>query len=309
MAHERPAETTTLAAWAAVAALGFLDLTWAWHAGIAFIHTGLYVAGVVLLLAGAALLRRAAPGLASIAHAMALFLAFLLTSESLSFLCATTGMPLQDARLAAVDRALGFDWMGWAAQVWQHPLLYATLTLAYFSYVPQFTASIAYYAFTGRSGRAVELLWLLIIAFGLTMAVFALLPAKGPWVEYDVAAKLQSFPVTYFAALRGGALHVVDVLQVEGVVDFPSFHAVYAVLLTYVHRGERRLFPAALALNAVMLLSLPVPGGHYLADIIVGLLIAGAAIALWSLRPRRAPEALAIAPQEEDVPYGQGIDR
>jgi hypothetical protein len=239
---------------------------------------------------------------------MALFLAFLLTSETLSFLCATTGMPLRDGALATIDGALGFDWMAWAAQVWRHPLLDAVLTLAYFSYVPQFTASIAYYAFMSRSERVVELLWLLIIALGLTMAVFALLPAKGPWVEYDVATKLQSFPVTYFAALRGGSLHVVDVLQVEGVVDFPSFHAVYAVLLTYVHRGERRLFPAALALNALMLLSLPVPGGHYLADIIVGLIIAGAAIALWSLRPRHEPEPLSIAPQEGSARWGQSID-
>jgi hypothetical protein len=275
---------TASAAWAVIAGTGLADCVWARCAGVRFVHAGLYLGGILLLLAFAAALRlrRAAPGFARIAQGMALFLAFLLVSETLSFLCATSGMPLQDERLAAFDRSLHFDWTIWAAQVSAHPLLAAVLELAYYSYVPQFGAAIAYYAVIGRSERVVELLWLLIFALGPTMLLFALFPAAGPWVHDAVAAKAASFPVTGFAGLRSGAMRVVDLLQTEGIVVFPSFHAFYVVVLCYVHRGQPRLFGAALAINAVMLLSLPVPGGHYLADVIAGLAVAALSIAAWT---------------------------
>ncbi|HEX7968631.1 MAG TPA: phosphatase PAP2 family protein [Stellaceae bacterium] len=281
--------TAVRAAWIAIAALGLADIAWARHDGIIFVHAEIYVAGVLLLLsaAGAWRLQRAGAGFARITEAMAQFLAFLPVSASLSYLCATIAGPLQDARFVALDRALGFDWAQWAAAVAPAPGLPLLLALAYVSYIPHFTLAIGYYAAIGRSERCAELLWLLIIALLPTMAGFIALPVAGPWVHYDVAAELDSFPVTFFAALRADNVHVIDLLQVDGIVGFPSFHAVYAVLLTYIHRGYRRLFLVALAVNAMMLLSLPVPGGHYLADIIAGLAVAGVAIAVWSLLRRR----------------------
>ena len=284
------AQQWSKAAWLAILGMGVIDLVWASRAQISFPHTGLYLGGVLLLLALAGICRLfgAAPGLARIAQAMAQFLAFLLVSETLSFLCATAGAPLQDARLAAIDRALGFDWPSWAAWVHSHRWADVVLSLAYMSYVPQFTLSIAYYAWFDTTRRTTELLWLLIIAFSLTMFAFALVPAAGPWVHYGVAPKLGSWPVRAFAALRSGALHAIDVVQVDGVVGFPSFHAAYAVFLTYIHRGNPRLLAAAGGLNGVMLLSLPAPGGHYLADILAGLIIAAVTILAWSRMQRRA---------------------
>lgn len=276
------------AAWVAIATLGLVDIAWARYDAIAFVHGEIYVVGVVLLLGAAAAwrLQRGGERFAGIAEAMAQFLAFLPVSATLSFLCATIARPLQDARFAAFDRALGFDWGQWAAAVAPVPGLAPLLALAYASYIPHFTLAISYYAAIGRSERCAELLWLLMIALLLTMTGFAALPVAGPWVHYHAAAELDSFPVTFFAALRSGNVHTIDLLQLDGIVGFPSFHAVYAVLLTYIHRGYRRLFSIALIANAMMLLSLPVPGGHYLADVIAGLAVAGAAIAMWSLLRR-----------------------
>lgn len=290
--------TAARAAWIAIGTLGIVDIAWARHDGITFVHAEIYVAGVTLLLGAAAVwrLQRADAGLARIADAMAQFLAFLPVSASLSFLCATIGAPLQDAWFVALDRHLGFEWRAWAAWVAQVPGPSTLLALAYVSYIPHFTAAIGYYAATGRTERCAELLWLLIIALLLTMAGFVALPVGGPWVQYDVAAELDSFAVTFFAALRSGNVHAIDLLQVDGIVGFPSFHAVYVVLLTYIHRGCRRLFRVALAVNAMMLLSLPVPGGHYLADVVAGLAVAGIAIALWSLLSRRWREQAPHSP-------------
>ncbi len=286
------AQRWSKAAWLAILGMGAVDVAWASLAQISFRHTWLYLGGVLLLLAIAGGCRRAgvAPGLGRVAHAMAQFLAFLLVSETLSFLCATAGAPLQDARLAAIDRALGFDWPSWAAWVRSQPWARLLLSCAYMSYVPQFTLSIAYYALSATARRATELLWLLIIAFALTMLAFALVPAAGPWVHYGVAAKLGAWPVRVFAALRSGALHTIDVVQVDGVVGFPSFHAAYAVFLTYIHRGHGRLLAAAGTLNGLMLLSLPEPGGHYLADILGGLVVATVTVGAWNLVQPRVAE-------------------
>ncbi len=275
--------TDARAAWMAIAALGLADLAWARYDDITFVHAEIYVAGVVLLVGAAAAWRQqdGAQGIARIAESMAQFLAFLPVSAGLSFLCATVAGPLQDARLVALDRAIGFDWARWSGVVAPMPGITVLLAFAYVSYIPHFTLAIGCYAAMGRTERCAELLWLLIIALLLTMACFIALPVEGPWVHYDVAEQLNSFPVTFYAALRGGTVRVIDLLQLDGIVGFPSFHAVYAVLLTYIHRGYRRVFVAAVAVNTIMLFSLPVPGGHYLADVIAGLAVAGFAILLW----------------------------
>jgi membrane-associated phospholipid phosphatase len=76
----------------------------------------------------------------------------------------------------------------------------------------------------------------------------------------------------YLADLVGvhdGSAKSFDVTDLGGIVAFPSYHAVLGVLLTYAHRGGVLLWPVA-ALNAVMLVSIPSEGGHYLIDLVAG---------------------------------------
>ena len=74
--------------------------------------------------------------------------------------------------------------------------------------------------------------------------------------------------------MRGGGPLSFDLSQLQGLISFPSYHTVLAVLLTYAHRRSALLPPIALV-NGVMLFSIPSYGGHYLID-----MIAGAAVAL-----------------------------
>jgi membrane-associated phospholipid phosphatase len=78
--------------------------------------------------------------------------------------------------------------------------------------------------------------------------------------------------------LRDGALKVIDITAAQGLVSMPSFHTTLAVLFMYSLRQYRILFRAGIALNAVMILSTPTQGGHYLADVFAGLLLAAATI-------------------------------
>jgi len=82
-------------------------------------------------------------------------------------------------------------------------------------------------------------------------------------------------------------------MLMKGVIAFPSFHAVLAVLFTYAHRHSATFAPMA-ALNAVMLVSIPSEGGHYLVDVFGGIAVAIVAILAVRAVPARA-RALASA--------------
>ena len=79
-------------------------------------------------------------------------------------------------------------------------------------------------------------------------------------------------------------------LALHGLITFPSYHAAMAVLLSWVYRGQVGMFTIACLLNAAMLLSVPVHGGHYLVDVISGCAVAAIAIFLvkW-FDTRKAP--------------------
>jgi hypothetical protein len=68
--------------------------------------------------------------------------------------------------------------------------------------------------------------------------------------------------------------------KMEGIITFPSFHTACAVLLPYLFRQHRYLRWPVLAMNVLMLFSIPNHGYHYLVDMLAGAPIAGLAIGL-----------------------------
>jgi membrane-associated phospholipid phosphatase len=60
----------------------------------------------------------------------------------------------------------------------------------------------------------------------------------------------------------------------------PSFHTILGVLFAYALRHVRYIFSFSVALNLVMIASTPTQGGHYLADLLGGLAVAAATIAI-----------------------------
>ena len=66
----------------------------------------------------------------------------------------------------------------------------------------------------------------------------------------------------------------------QGLISMPSLHAAYAVLLVYAARHLRWLFPVSTVWNIAMIYSAIPFGAHYLVDIIAGLALAAASIAI-----------------------------
>jgi hypothetical protein len=198
---------------------------------------------------------------------------------TLSYLAVLTPMPLADPLLARADAALGFDWREWYDVVTDHPWLHAAFDFAYSSMQAQIFLCLLGFPLLGQRRRADEMAWACALSVTPTLALSALLPAESAWAYLGYATNESPSTLLQFLALRGGGMREVAPPDLGGIVTFPSYHAAWAILLPWLLRGTW-LFLPALLLNATMLAASVSEGGHYLVDIIGGVLVAGAAVAI-----------------------------
>ncbi len=71
------------------------------------------------------------------------------------------------------------------------------------------------------------------------------------------------------AAYRDGGAQVLDVSKLEGVVTFPSFHAVMGIVLAWALRGGWIGLAAGIWCVLVGISTVPI-GGHYVVDVVAG---------------------------------------
>ena len=214
-----------------------------------------------------------------------LWLIFSVAGAVMTYLAAAQDGAVYDARLVLLDAELGFRWSGWLAYVENHPLLKFAFAVAYGSLLPQVLFSVWWFSFLRWGQRNAELLTNAMLALLLTTAVFFLFPALGPCVG---APACHDAYVEDLVGLRHGNLPSLDMMLLKGVIAFPSFHAVLAMLFTYAHRRAPTFLPMAV-FNGLMLLSIPSEGGHYLVDILGGVVVGGVAILATSVLPPRVP--------------------
>lgn len=231
-----------------------------------------------------------------------------------SYVAATAGAPLRDDAMGIFDRALGFDWQAHFAWLAAHPPLMLALGWIYDTSLVQPLAIILVLAFTGQLPR-LQLFLLLYVAGALAViAVSAFVPTAGAFHQYlggrPVAALVYGHVVgpdhlAQYFGLRDGSLRVIDLLQAKGMISFPSFHTVLSVLYIWALARTPWLRGPAVVLNLLIILSTLSIGGHYLADVVGGTVIALALIAAATrltqlagarYRVKAAPVPAALAP-------------
>jgi membrane-associated phospholipid phosphatase len=226
------------------------------------------------------------------------------------YLSVTVALPLQDARFAALDQSLGFDWQSFVGTLNSSPAVAAVLVWAYHSAGQQLAGVLLLLSFTHRIERLNEFLALNALTVAVTALIGFLVPAIGPTVYYEVDPNLFSnfgphsgtWHYEAFLKLRTEASPVLDFSKIAGLVEFPSFHTILAILTVYAVRGFRFIFWPVLVLNVIVIVSTIPEGGHYLVDVIAGAAIAAAAILFvrrqqgsWRLSAKRAYAPVAAA--------------
>lgn len=279
--------------WAAVATLSLTDGIWLRARGVGFEYHALLVpvrlaamllvVCVVTTIAIARLrcMRSFFAGTTDFFHSVIQFTLLVPAVVTLSYLAATLDEPLVDGALLRTDEIVGFDWHALDAWVAAHHFIKTVLRDSYLTLFMQPTIALLTISMYRPGHTNGEFIWTFLLSAILCFALFAAFPAigyEGMIGPEHINALMQS---------RDGLWTTLDFTKANGIVTFPSFHAIFAVIITYAVRRVRWALAVFAPLNAVMLISTPTVGGHYLTDVVAGIVVAVVAIALARAIQRR----------------------
>lgn len=210
------------------------------------------------------------------------------------YLGTAAALPLQDARLSAIDRSLGFDWVGFVKFVNSSPAASWLLVEAYRSTPFTLGGTMLWFCVSGQGGRLAEFLALSCLTSIGIAAGMMIWPAEGAYAFYhpplsiydNIGAGSGMWHHDLLMSIRSGVTTVIDfdTPNANCLVTFPSGHTVLAFIITYALRESRWTLIPASVVNSAMLVSTVPHGGHHLVD-----LIAGGAIAVCAILIVRLP--------------------
>ncbi len=208
------------------------------------------------------------------AKALAVLVGYSTLYALLMYAIATCGRPLVDAALARADESLGLSAPATVAWANQHPTIAWVLRAAYFSLIPQTILVVVWLGLRGRSERLDSFLVRFILASLITVVGFYFWPAAGTYGSiYQLA--MPDYCVKCFShlcELRSGAQTVITWRGSQGLITFPSFHTIWALLLATAFIGSRFFWHMAL-LNALVVFSTITTGMHYYSDVWAGIVV------------------------------------
>jgi PAP2 superfamily len=220
---------------------------------------------------------RAAKNAPRIAHAaigFGVFMAFSGLIAILIFSLFPFANPAIDTQLMAIDARLGYVWPDFVTALSRWPLFGIALGHVYNSAVPQIAITIMLLAALNRGTDLHRFLFIGILAMAITVPIWVIWPSLGPSAYVTVPTDVQARIGLVFGAEQGAhllalgrdGLAVITPDAVNGVIAFPSFHMVMALMVAWFCRTTPARWPA-LALNAAMVPATLSHGAHHLVDL------------------------------------------
>lgn len=182
--------------------------------------------------------------------------------------------------LRSFDLALGFD--GLAILDWQLRQglwLFVPMRLAYIYTLPLFFGGMILLALLGDRIEAWRAAFCFVGTLLTTCLISIAVPAKGlaVWASPSLLDRLPVGAMRSFwhrfDDFYSGADPILRVQVLDGVISFPSFHAVVGFLTFAMWRKNIWTCLVAGLYLAVMLLSTLPGGGHYVVDLLAGLAV------------------------------------
>ncbi|WP_081944664.1 phosphatase PAP2 family protein [Sphingopyxis sp. MWB1] len=231
---------------------------------------------------------RKRPALAALFAAMSQIILFSILGLLLSYMVAARGGALWDAELTRWDQGLGLDWLAYLGWINARPLLGNLYHWAYVTLIPQLVVLLMALAVTGRDRLLRRVACASILSGILAVLISGYFPAASNFVHLNL--RPEDFPNLHpaaayihyadFTAVRAGSLTMLDIGTMQGIITFPSYHAALGAIFIW---GFIKLgpwgWPGALWAS-LMLAATPVDGAHYFVDVIAGVALAVACIAL-----------------------------
>jgi membrane-associated phospholipid phosphatase len=191
---------------------------------------------------------------------------------------ARLSMPLRDQLFLRIDQHLGFNVpaiMAWASR---YPYAGQVFNRSYGLLFWMVALAVLLPSLMGKRKAAQEFLLANAIVFLLAVPIFTCFPAVGPWVAYHYPAN----PAQGLCELSIRAMHQSSPstpVDAFGIVCFPSFHVIWAVLSAMALQSIKWLRVPAIILAGLIVVSTVTTGWHYGTDILGGLLMCILAVA------------------------------
>ncbi|MBV8799649.1 MAG: phosphatase PAP2 family protein [Alphaproteobacteria bacterium] len=284
--------------WATAGAVVAVDVLWARAAHFEFESRGYLLvaeAAALLTLLGLFYGRiRRDERLAAMLSGTGFLIVFSSAFSALNYMLLTVAGPRIDAPLAAIDRAVGFDWPGVMAYMALHPFLDLVLQWCYNSVLPQIALVVLTLGWAGQTASIFRFCLSVAIGAGVTVFLWTLYPSFGAFSVYHLPAAIAShLDLALDGKYANDLVHLlhdgpglISPRSARGLIGFPSFHGALAMLTTYYGARVRHLKWPLLCLNACVLVATPIQGGHHLVDVLGGIGVAAAAIwaSMWVCR-------------------------
>jgi membrane-associated phospholipid phosphatase len=241
-------------------------------------------------------------------HTVMQLILLVFASAGFNYVTSTLAYPLYDESFIAFDRLLGFDWQRYVDWVHTSTRFSALLSASYTSAWLQMLVIIILLFLTGRFARLQQFTFLVLVGALVSCALAALFPAVGGYVHYaidpasfpqDIRPAVGIVHITDYLALREGRFNHID-LAFKGLITFPSYHSTFGIFLIYAFWPFKWVRIPVLAVNLLLIASTPVDGGHYLVDILGGVLVAFILI-FWVRKLLPENEVIASQALEESV--------
>tara|TARA_R110002020_G_scaffold47651_1_gene135556 strand:- start:11765 stop:12571 length:807 start_codon:yes stop_codon:yes gene_type:complete len=224
-----------------------------------------------------------------------------------TYLAMALGFPLADARLSAMDQALGFDWLAFITFVDSHPVLSRVLQESYLSFGPQLLMVPIILVALGKIPRACAFIFGYGFLCFISSTISISYPALGTYSVYGVAqndlqninAHFGFFFLEDFNMVRTASSFVLKIDNTSGIITYPSVHAGVAFFIIWAMWDNRWTRWPFVVMNLLMAISAISHANHYLVDIIAGAGIAaftsavasyvflGKRLIVWKWQPRQ----------------------
>jgi hypothetical protein len=266
-----------------IVTLFFIDAVLIIHKGIAIDFVGYVlpfsIGALAILLGQFYRTARNDHGISLALTATGTFIVFSLVGSIFNYCLLPSSFPRIDPYLIEFDAMIGFNWPWFATMVSFNPMISSILKVVYFSSLPQLILVILILGFSKRMNELHTFLITGIIGAVIMFVVWSFLPSFGATSVHDLPQDvLDRMPIAvspeYGKELvrlsREGSAYI-SPANVLGLIGFPSFHTVMALMSVVFLRKIKVVWAFALIINLIMVPAIIVEGGHHLADLLGGL--------------------------------------
>jgi membrane-associated phospholipid phosphatase len=195
--------------------------------------------------------------------------------------------PLKDHALTAMDRRLHFSTALFVHLVRSLPALELIISITYALLPLLIITALMVPPFWGHVNASRRYTLGILLSAIFTAVLFAFWPAAGPWTIQSLTPTKEQAAVTAYLTLLNSHTPVTLDMNNAGIVSFPSFHVVLAILSAIALSSVRSLRAPAWIFAVLICISTILTGWHYGIDVLSGLIVAIVSISVASriLRP------------------------